>query len=277
MIMQPALCKSGPHVEYEDHWGLQTPPFENVPDPAYYFPSAKHEEARHRLLYGIQARKGALLLTGEIGCGKTLLSRAIILTLPRAKYDIALVANPALPAMEFLTEVLYQLGIEATGTKVELVHHLNDRMLANQQQGLETVLVVDEAQSIEDDRIFEDLRLLLNFQLNNRFLLTLVLMGQPELKVRVEAIPQLTQRIAIRYHLAPFSADETWQYIRFRLKVAGSDREMFTKDAVYQIFQQSGGISRLINSLCDLCLLLGYQEKTDQIDLPIVERASNVI
>ncbi|TLY13691.1 MAG: hypothetical protein E6K69_08725 [Nitrospirae bacterium] len=173
--------------------------------------------------------------------------------------------------------MLYQLGIEATGTKVELLHRLNDRLLANQRQGLETVLVVDEAQSIEDDRIFEDLRLLLNFQLNNRFLLTVVLMGQPELKARVEAIPQLAQRIAIRYHLAPFSADETWHYIRFRLKVAGSDREIFTKDAVSQIFQQSDGISRLINSLCDLCLLLGFQDKIDQIDLPIVERATNML
>src|SRR5437867_6774888 len=277
MIVQPALCKGGPHVEYQDHWGLQAPPFENVPDPAYYFPSAKHEEARHRLLYAVHARKGVLLLTGEIGCGKTLLSRAIILNLPRSTYDIALVANPALPAMDFLTEVLYQLGIEATGTKVELLHRLNDSLLANRRQGLETVLVVDEAQSIEDDRIFEALRLLLNVQLNNRFLLTVVLMGQPELKARVEAIPQLAQRIAIRYHLAPFSADETWHYIRFRLKVSGSDREIFTKDAVSQIFQQSSGISRLINSLCDLCLLLGYQEKMDQIDLPIVERAGNML
>lgn len=261
-------------MHYEEHWGLAAPPFDNVPDLQYYFPSAKHETARQRLLYGIQARKGVVMLTGEIGCGKTLLSRALILNLPQATYDVALVANPALPGTEFLAEILYQFGLDSQGSKADVLHRLNDHLLANQRDGLDSVLVVDEAQAIEDDRAFEDLRLLCNFQLNHRFLLTLVLMGQPELKSRVEGITQLNQRIAIRYHLDPFTAEETREYIATRMKAAGGAREVFTKDACYQVFKQSRGVGRLINSLCDLSLLLGYDEKASCIDAPLVARAS---
>lgn len=264
-------------MHYEDHWGLTAPPFDNVPDPRYYFPSAKHETARRRLLYGIQARKGAVMLTGKIGCGKTLLSRALILNLPRSKYDVALVANPALPGPEFLAEILYQFGLESQGSKADVLHRLNDRLLANQRQGLDSVLVVDEAQAIEDDRVFEDLRLLCNFQLNHRVLLTLVLMGQPELKSRVEGIAQLNQRIAIRAHLEPFTAEETGEYIAARMKAAGCAREVFTKDACYQVFERSRGVCRLINSLCDLSLLIGYDEKATGIDAPLVEQAGQAM
>ncbi len=260
-------------MHYEEHWGLVAPPFDNVPDPHYYFPSAKHETARQRLLYGIQARKGAVMLTGEIGCGKTLLSRALILNLPRATYDVALVANPALSRTEFLAEVLYQFGLDSRGSKADALRRLNDHLLANQRDGLDSVLVVDEAQAIEDDRAFEDLRLLCNFQLNHRFLLTLVLLGQPELKSRVEGITQLNQRIAIRYHLNPFTAEETGAYIAARMQAAGCAREVFTKDACYQVFERSRGVCRLINSLCDLSLLLGCEEKAICIDASLVERA----
>ncbi len=264
-------------MHHNNHWGFQAAPFENVPDPSYYFPSDKHEEARQRLLYGIQGKKGAVMLTGEMGCGKTLLSRALILDLPQDQYDIALVTNPALPAMDFLMEILYQFGLETSGSKVELIHRLNARLLEHHRQGLDAVLVVDEAQSIQDDHTFEDLRLLLNFQLNNRFLMTLVLLGQPELKGRVEGIPQLAQRIAIRHHLEPFTAHETQQYIRYRLHAAGASQDLFTKDAVFEIFHRTKGVSRLINTLCDTCLFLGAQAELGEIDLPVVERAGRLL
>ena len=154
---------------------------------------------------------------------------------------------------------------------------MNDRLLANHHKHLNTVLVIDEAQSVEDERTFEDLRLLLNFQLNDRFLISVVLLGQPELRERVEAIPQLSQRIAVRYHLAPLTEEETHHYIRFRLKTVGGDSDLFTKDAASEIHRCSGGVSRLINVLCDACLFMGAQEKLSQIDLPVVLRASKAI
>lgn len=260
-------------LSYEQYWGLRGRPFENVPDPRFYVPSANHETARQRILYGIQARKGALMLTGEIGCGKTLLSRALILNLPPSKYDVALVANPALPAADFLVEVLYQLGVEESGSKVHLLHRLNDRLLANYQKGLDTVVVVDEAQAIEEDRIFEDLRLLINFQLNDRFLMTLVLLGQPELKLRIAEIPQLNQRVAIRYHLDPFTVDETQRYLSARLAAVGVHHQIFTKDAAVLIHERSGGVCRVINTLGDGCLLVGSLEGARVIDTRLVEHA----
>ncbi len=259
---------------YLGHWGLAELPFENVPDQKYYFPSPMHEEALHRLLYGIETQKGALMLTGEIGCGKTLLSRSLLSQLSSQHYDLALIANPSLEVNQFLSEVLYQLGIQSSGPKVELIHRLDNRLLENHKRGLKTVLVVDEAHIIHDELLFEELRLLLNFQLNNRFLLTLVLIGQPELNERVLAIKQFAQRISIRYHLGTFNADETAQYVRFRLRSASYVKEIFTPNALLQLFKHSGGIPRNINTLCDLALLIGYMEHATKIDAPTVERAA---
>jgi hypothetical protein len=141
-----------------------------------------------RMLYGIHARKGIVMLTGEIGSGKTLLSRAVILKLPRSRYEIGLVSNPTIPGNEFLGEILFQLGLDPNGTRAEQLRRLNDQLLANYHRKVDTV-VVDEAQAIEHDRLFEELRLLSNFQLNDRFLITLVLVGQPELKDRIAYSP----------------------------------------------------------------------------------------
>ena len=246
----------------------------NVPDSKYYFPSPIHEEALHRLLYGIETQKGALMLTGEIGSGKTLLSRALFSHLSSQEYDLALMVNPALEVNQFLSETLYQLGIQASGPKVELIHRLDNKLLENHKRGLRTVLVVDEAHIIQDELLFEELRLLLNFQLNDRFLLTLVLIGQPELNERVLAIKQFAQRISIRYHLGTFNADETADYVKFRLKAAGSVKEIFTPSALHRVFRHSGGIPRNINTLCDLALLTGYMENAPSIDIPTVERAA---
>jgi type II secretory pathway predicted ATPase ExeA len=185
---------------YEGYWGLAARPFDNVPDPRFYVPSAQHEAAKQRILYGIHRRKGIVMLTGEIGSGKTLMSRALILTLPDSRYDVALVANPSMPEEEFLGEILFQFGAASGGSKAEQLRRLNDRLLANHQSGLDTILVVDEAQAIRHDTVFEGLRLLSNFQLNDRVLLTLVLLGQPELRARITQIPQLAQRVAIQAH-----------------------------------------------------------------------------
>lgn len=262
-----------PGLSYEKHWGLSELPFENVPDPKFYFPAPMHEEALHRLLYGVQTRKGAVMLTGEIGCGKTLLSRELGLHLAGQQYDMALITNPSFGVEDFLTEVLYQLGIEPTTTKVKLLHLLNERLLENHKKGKQTLIVVDEAQAIPDNQVFEELRLLLNFQLNDRFLLTLVLMGQPELNDRVMALKQFDQRISIKYHLGAFSQEETAQYVDFRLKAAQCRREVFTKDALAIVFQGSGGIPRNINRLCDLCLLIGFMDRAQKVDRAIAERA----
>jgi general secretion pathway protein A len=260
-------------VHYEDYWGLKLSPFENVPDPKFYFPSPKHEEGLSRLLYGVEARKGAVLLTGDIGCGKTTLSRQFIQHLAQEKYDTALIANPAIDADEFIGEVLYQFGLAGQGTKLERLHQLNEHLLNNLKKGKDTVIIVDEAQAINNDSVFEELRLLLNFQLNDRFLLTMILLGQPELNARINAIKQFAQRVAVRFHLPAFDLQETTKYMEFRLQTAGADRRpIFTPDAVQMIFESSGGIPRNINTMADLSLLSGFLERKAQVDGPVVAR-----
>jgi len=261
-----------PECAYEPHWGLELRPFENVPDPRFYVPSAKHETAKQLVLYGIHARKGIVMLTGEIGCGKTLMSRALILSLPRARYEIGLVANPSIPQNEFLGEILFQLGLESAGTKSEQLRRLNDRLLANYHRGVDTIVVVDEAQAIEHDHLFEELRLLSNFQLNDRFLMTLVLLGQPELRERIARIPQLSQRVAVQYHIERFNRAETKAYILGRLAAAGCAQNVFSSGAITLIHNQTGGVCRLINSLCDLCLFFGSVAGVHRVGRSLVER-----
>jgi len=258
---------------YEEYWGLTAAPFQNVPDPNFFFLSAQHREGLARLLYAVKHNKGAALLSGEVGCGKTTLSRAFILKLAEEKYDIGLVTNPSLSSGDFLEEIDLQLGITpAAGSKVGMLRALNERLLANLQEGKDTVLIVDEAHCIRDPEVFEELRMLLNFQLNDRFLLTLILMAQPEIKDVVAGIRQLDQRIAIRYHLRPLDQFETARYIGFRLQKAGARRALFADEALALVWQHSGGVPRSINTLCDLCLLEGYASDGQVVDSGLVKR-----
>ncbi|MGE3976139.1 MAG: ExeA family protein [Nitrospira sp.] len=262
---------------YESHWGLRLRPFENVPDPTFYVPSAKHEAAIERMLYGIHARKGILMLTGEIGSGKTLLSRAVILKLPRSRYEIGLISNPTIPGDEFLGEILFQLGLDPRGTRVEQLRRMNDQLLANYHREVDTVVVVDEAQAIEHDRLFEELRLLSNFQLNDRFLITLVLIGQPELRDRIARIPQLAQRVAVQRHIDYLDRAETKAYIFTRLAAAGGELPIFSPGAISSIYHHTGGVCRLINSLCDLCLYVGRVSGSRHIKRSLVEKVANEV
>jgi len=257
---------------YAEYWGLKSLPFENVPDPRFYFPSSQHEEGLHRLLYAVTQRKGAAMLTGEVGCGKTLLSREFLKHLRDDRFNVALITNPSFPAQQFLHEVLYQFGIDTSGNrKVSMLHRFNEYLLNNDERQIQSVLVVDEAQTISDDQVLEELRLLLNFQRNDRFLLTLVLLGQPELREKLWTIPQFAQRIGIQYHLMPLKPAEVDRYIKSRLQSAGGSGEVFDAEAVQLITECSKGIPRVINNLGDLCLLSGSLAKASRIDAGLVQ------
>ncbi len=260
-----------------EYWGFSKEPFINVPDPEFLFPSAKHEEALMRLIYVIQGRRGAALLSGEIGCGKTLVSRALVKELSPQRYDVALVTSPTLSPGQFLKEIVYQFeGEQGNGRreKVDFLHAINRRMMTNYQGGKDSIVIVDEAHLVMEKKgILEELRLLLNFQMNDRFLLTLILIGQPDLEEKIKGVPALDQRIAIKYRLRPLTRKETVGYISFRTKKAGAKREIFSQAAAEQIHNVTDGIPRKINSVCDLSLLVGFEEKAALIDETIVHTA----
>jgi len=255
---------------YLDYWKINKYPFENVPDPEFMYYSPEHEEALVRLLYAVKRMKGAALLTGDIGSGKTTLSRVFIQQLPEKEFDIGLITNPSLNALDFIKEVHYQLGLDSiSNSKTDLLVILNNHLLDNVNKGRSTLLIIDEAQLIFGET-FEEIRLLLNFQMNDRFLMTFLLIGQPELRDMIREYKQLDQRIAIRYHLNPLPRAETANYIRFRLSKTGCDRELFTEKAYDAIYQYSGGIPRKINNVCDLALLIGFSMKAQEIDEPLI-------
>ncbi len=264
------------NVLYERFWDFKHKPFENTPDPRFLFFTSQHQEALFKLQYAVSEGRGAVILTGDYGCGKTLLTRVLVKQLDESKYDIGLLTNPRWKSEELLKEILYQLGHEVESTdKAELLHRLNDDVLfKNFQEGRSTVIIIDEAQMITDFETLEELRLLLNFQLDDKFLLTLILSGQPELNPIIDNIPQFEQRIAIRHHLTGLNLEETDEYIKYRLAIAGREDEVFNADAIHRIFELTQGTPRKINNICDICLLVGFTRKTSVIDVDIVPGAN---
>jgi general secretion pathway protein A len=224
------------------------------------------------LNYAVGEQKGAALLTGVFGCGKTVIAQALIGNLNKAKYEIAFIVNPQLSHVELLREIVYDLGIKDNlpTLKTDIMHLLDERLHHNMDDGKNTVVIIDEAHLVEDKLIFEELRLLLNLQYKNKFLLTLILLGQPELKEKVNNIKQLQQRIALRYHLMGLSQEETCKYIQHRLEVAQATRQIFQEDIFDSIYNSSGGIPRRINQICDMALLVGMSKKQDLIDKKII-------
>jgi general secretion pathway protein A len=256
---------------YEAYWELSEPPFDNSPNAKFFYLSPEHEEALVRLVYTVRHRKGCGMLTGEYGCGKTTLSRALIQRLEAERYEIGLLTNPSWNAADFLREVLYQLGAEtAEKNKPELLHLLHDAFYRNYQAGRDSVVIVDEAQLIEDDAVFEELRLLLNFQTAERFLVTILLIGSPELAVKVRRMKHLDQRITLRYHLNTLDYTHTANYIAHRLKMAGRRNQLFTDEAIKLIFDFTRGTPREINNLCDVALLVGYSKRAKEIGEKII-------
>jgi general secretion pathway protein A len=261
---------------YLTYWGLKEKPFENTPDPRFIYYSMRHKEALLNLLYAVNENKGAALLTGDIGCGKTLIARTLVSRLDPADFEVALITNPRFDEHEFIREILYQFGVEiAAVSKIEVLHALNDFLYSNSQKGVKTILIIDEAQLIINADILEEIRLLLNFQLDDQFLLTLILIGQPELRDKIRKMPQLDQRIGIRYHLEHLSLQDTANYIVQRLQQAGRDEQIFTDEAMRVVYRYSDGIPRKINTICDLCLVMGSARNLHRIEPGVVQELTS--
>jgi general secretion pathway protein A len=258
---------------YLEYWGLDVYPYEIVPDLKFVYNSGHYREAMTRLIYAISRRKGAALLTGDVGCGKTTLSRALIQHLSQKEYHVGLITNPMLEPIEFIREILYQFGLDPVShSKHDLLNALGEMMMKDFRENKVTILVIDEAQLLSPTN-FEEVRLLLNYQFNDRFLLNLLLIGQPELRGIIRRIEQLDSRIAIRYHLGPLGFDEMVQYVGFRLTRAGAKREIFTSDAFEELHRQTKGVPRRVNNLCDMSLLIGFGIKAEKIDADVIREA----
>ncbi len=261
---------------YQEFYGLREMPFHITPDPKFLFLSPTHQEALQHLRYGIQEKKGFIVLTGEVGCGKTTLCRQILEEIDDRPIATALILNPRLSEIELLQAILRDLDSPPESTShAALVEQLNRHCLALIEAGKDIVLIIDESQNMSFESL-EHLRLLSNLETNTRKLLQIILIGQPELKAKLqrEQLRQLRQRVLVYYELRPLSRQEVGLYIHHRLTLAGGNgRPAFTKWAIRSIYRHTKGIPRLINSLCDQSMLAAFIRSSDQVVWRDVRRA----
>ncbi|MFH1338675.1 MAG: AAA family ATPase [Candidatus Omnitrophota bacterium] len=254
---------------YCEYYGLREKPFSVTSDPAFFFLSSSHREALSHLVYGINERKGVIVISGEIGTGKTTLCRVFLGQTKQKNVKTAFVINPNFSTKELLEAIVADFGIFVLKkTKLSLVEQLNRFLLEETAHGSNAVLIVDEAQNLKPNQL-EEIRLLSNLETDKDKLLQIVLVGQPELKLKLslESLVQLQQRVAVRYHIKPLGKNEVREYIGHRLKIAGSspDRIKFTDEAQEIIYNYSQGVPRLLNIICDRCLLAGFAAQVNTI------------
>ena len=264
---------------YEQYFHLKENPFTIAPNPRYFYLSEKHREALAHLQYGLGENGGFILLTGEVGTGKTTAWRCLVENLP-SDIDLAVVLNPRMNEIELLEAVCDELEISyqaGSGVK-RLTDAINQRLLETHERGHRTVLIVEEAQNLELS-VLEQLRLLTNLETNEHKLLQIILVGQPELldKIADHQLRQLQQRIVARFHLTPLTAPEVYAYVAHRLAVAGAHPRLYSESALRQIVKYAKGIPRLINLICDRALLGCFSEERHQVDARIVRRAAREV
>ena len=271
-----------PPTMYAKFFGLRHEPFSIAPDPRYLFMSAQHREALAHLLYGLRGGGGFVLLTGEIGAGKTTVCRCFLERVPR-RCNVAYIFNPKQTVEELLGSICDEFRIPrgegAAPSAKQHVDALNDFLLRTHAVGQNNVLIIDEAQNLSAD-VLEQLRLLTNLETAERKLLQIILIGQPELRDMLArpGLEQLAQRVIARYHLSALSAKETAQYIHHRLIVAGLTRAApFDRAAVQRIHALSRGVPRRINLLCDRSLLGAYASGAAMVDAAIVDKAAREV
>ncbi len=266
---------------YTSYFGLSEKPFAITPDPRYLYLSERHAEALAHLLYGINESGGFIQLTGEVGTGKTTVVRTLLSRIPQHA-DVAVILNPRITPTEFLLSICEELGVEIDATERDsvksLVDALNRRLLKAHSEGRRVTVIVDEAQNLSAG-VLEQVRLLTNLETPTQKLLQIILIGQPELAEMLDRneLRQLAQRITGRYHLSPLSGEETREYVRHRVRVAGVSAELFTPGALREIHRLSGGIPRIVNVCCDRALLGAYTREQRTVNAALVRRAAGEV
>jgi len=252
-------------------------PFNVTPDPKFFYASPAHQDALAHLRYGIQEKKGFIVLTGEVGCGKTTLCRTLLGELDQQPgVETVLILNPRISEQQLIFNILHELGEEVpASSNYDLTARLNGALLKRIHEGKEIVMIIDEAQNLSFE-VMEQLRLLSNLETNDQKLLQVILMGQPELndRLREKRLRQFRQRVLVYYDLTHLNRAETSSYIQHRLATAGSNgRPRFTWWAQWRIHRYTKGTPRLINNLCDKALLAAYVRDSDEVSLRDVGRA----
>ncbi len=265
---------------YREYFELKEPPFSIAPDPRYLYMSNQHREALAHLVYGINSDGGFILLTGEVGTGKSTVCRCLLEQIPE-NFNIALVLNPKLTVEELLATICDELCIDYpkgnTSIKV-FVDHINAYLLDAHTKGRKTVLIIEEAQNLSID-VLEQVRLLTNLETNQHKLLQIIMLGQPELRDMLSRpeLRQLSQRITARYHLGSLSKHEVSAYVKHRLAVAGARGKLFPPSTIDKLFRLSGGIPRLINLICDRALLGAYVQGRERVDKTTLFKAAREV
>jgi type II secretory pathway predicted ATPase ExeA len=264
---------------YKKFFGLTRNPFEISPDPYFLFATTRHNEALASIVHGVLRHKGFIVVTGEVGTGKTLLVRCLLELLRRQEIASANVFNPCLSPLEFLHYIAGDLGIKPpTQDKGTLLQELNNYLIARHRKNTTTVLVVDEAQDLEPE-LLEEIRLLTNLETSQQKLLQIVLVGQPELDLKMDSpgLRQLKQRVALRCQLDPLQEDEAKSYILRRLQRAGANSHattMFPDETLAAVYRHSRGIPRLINTVCENALITTYAEKAQVVRPEVVNEVA---
>jgi len=263
---------------YESFYGLTENPFRMTPDPRYFFASSRHTDALNHMVYAIEERRGFVIITGEIGSGKTTLSRVLFQKLDR-RTRTAIIRNTQLSAKDLIACTLDELEIpyRPGSTKMQLINLLNEFLIEQLRDDANVVLLIDEAQNLKPS-VLEEVRMLSNLETETEKLIQVVLMGQPELKSKLwlKELTQLRQRVTLHYHLSPLDEQDSAGYIAHRLQVAGQNgTPVFAPEAIASVFRHTGGVPRLINGLCDRALLTGYVSETRTVTADIVAEAAN--
>jgi general secretion pathway protein A len=263
---------------YESYWQLQRKPFDNCCDPRFYFPDESHQAALLKLRYAIENRRGAALLAGASGSGKTLVVAMLRTMLGEACQPFVHLVYPQMPTDELLAYLAVELaGVPEmqTPSVQQSVRQIERFLSGNAEQGRHAVVAVDEAHLLGDSRSLEALRLLLNFQPEGQPGLTLLLVGQPGILPMLDHLPHLEEWLAVKCLLRPLSLQETGDYLAHRLRVAGTTRAIFDASALETLHRLTHGVPRRINRLCDLALLIGYAEERSTIGGGQIEAISD--
>jgi general secretion pathway protein A len=267
---------------YEEFYGLNRKPFNLTPDPRFFYPSSKHVDALNSMYYAIKEKMGFVVITGEVGTGKTTVCRTLLDKLePNTK--IAIINNTHITCKQLIKAILDELEIEyEIGTKRDLIYRLNSFLIEQLSEDNIVVVIIDEAQNLTPT-VFEEVRMLSNLETNSEKLIQIILMGQPELKAKLEdqSLRQLKQRIAIQYNIDSLTKEETGEYIRHRLMIAGlnggSENILFPYETIASIYTYAQGIPRLINLICEHVLISGFVKDTKTIYPEIVEEVTKEI